>query len=280
MTVEKKPLDLAAIKARTNAATHGQWMLCEKCHQRVGPGARTDMVGDGRSSDCQCDDPRLGMIPTPTVLTEIWLLIPWDGLPCRTIEKGGTGSSAPYGVRVFGTEQEAMKYSNGSPQWTIAGPFAHAREDVPALIAEVESLRAERDEAFQFVQRIRGYADNGLTDRGVIGLIAVLDTSDIGAIGGRRGPEESATSVDKEEVRRLATRAMDRFKNKEAVAKLRDRNARLEKVHVLHYGECFVCKASLEPPDYPPHCTDCQVTDDALRDWEAAIAAELDAVKP
>lgn len=63
------------------------------------------------------------------------------------------------------------------------------------------------------------------------------------------------------------------------VESLRDRNARLEKVHVLHYGECFVCKASLEPPDYPPHCTDCQVTDDALRDWEAAIAAELDAAK-
>jgi hypothetical protein len=26
-------------------------------------------------------------------------------------------------VRVFGTEQEAMKYSNGSPQWMIAGPY-------------------------------------------------------------------------------------------------------------------------------------------------------------
>jgi hypothetical protein len=106
-------------------------VACERCHRRVGPGARTDVVGDGRPSDCQCDDPGLGTIPMPTMPSEIWLLIPWDALPTREIEKGGTGSSTPYGVRIFGTEQEAIRYSNGSPQWTISGPYKHGDVDRP-----------------------------------------------------------------------------------------------------------------------------------------------------
>jgi hypothetical protein len=38
--------------------------FCVVCFRRVGPGARTDVPGDGLPCDCQCDDPSLGTFST------------------------------------------------------------------------------------------------------------------------------------------------------------------------------------------------------------------------
>jgi len=63
----------------------------------------------------------------------------------------------------------------------------------------------------------------------------------------------------------------------EALAEIFHRDcekARVEEREIWRkrYEECFVCKAALLPSEVPPHCPDCQVTDDLLIDWEEACA--------
>lgn len=57
------PLKEARIRRAKNSDPQLLTRRCVKCGKRVGPGARTDVPGDGLPSDCQCDDPSLGTVP-------------------------------------------------------------------------------------------------------------------------------------------------------------------------------------------------------------------------
>lgn len=111
------PVNLDAIEARVNAATAGPWDV--KSHAHLATGCRC----------LSCDDPTVG-----------WSVDHPTALYCEDIvvERAGNGE-----VNAFG---RPLSSCDNGPLLTFedATFAAHAREDVPALIAEVRRLRAEQ----------------------------------------------------------------------------------------------------------------------------------------
>lgn len=111
---EPRHVDLDAIEARANAATDGPWEAL--AHAHLAAGCRC----------LSCDDPAVG-----------WAVDHPAALDCDDLVATRTGSGE---TNAFG---RPLTRCDAGPLLSFedANFAAHAREDVPVLIAEIRSLR-------------------------------------------------------------------------------------------------------------------------------------------
>ena len=137
MSATEPALDLAAIKDRLEKATPGQWAVGERW-PRTWPNQR--MYGDGKCVNCdkyplvgEFDDDYEGKMVTFHVHE-----LPESLVDDYTEVFAFTGKTRP--VMVVGLE--GYGYEGGVLNPADADFIVHAREDIPALIAEVERTTA------------------------------------------------------------------------------------------------------------------------------------------
>lgn len=109
------PLNLDAIEARANAATDGPWDVL--AHAHLASGCRC----------LSCDEPAVG-----------WTVDHPTAMDCEDIVAGRSGDGE---TNAFG---RPLSHCDSGPLLSYADAdfAAHARSDVPALIAEIRRLRA------------------------------------------------------------------------------------------------------------------------------------------
>jgi hypothetical protein len=130
-------LDLEAISARADAATPGPWIIGDRWHIA---GVMPEMFGEGKCSLCRSENP-----------------IVWEGrrdINGKRMLAHVHQTAEPW----YGEGHQMFSYDGGPEPFTVAGNYdwevggiispvdcefiAHAREDIPALIARIRELEA------------------------------------------------------------------------------------------------------------------------------------------
>lgn len=129
-------IDLDAIEARANAATQGPWGI-ESCGEK-GDGSNMIGVLFDADVDTNCERPILGWAPQCRPVTEEFIEYYRDELVAECEHRNrNSGNDAEF--------------------------IAHARTDIPALIAECRSLRNSHD---SLVKALEGFLDGAEDDCG------------------------------------------------------------------------------------------------------------------